>query len=249
MLESKELFTGTADNYRRFRPSYPAPLVDWVLGDLNLKPGLRIVDVGCGTGITSRLFAARKVEVTGVDPNPEMLEAATLDGGAAYVCGDAEALPLDEGTMDGAIAGQSFHWFDFGRAITELNRVLVPQARCAVFWNLRNDALPFMSEYEALLRASCDGYKDLAASSATVQGLREHRQVSELYEARFEHVQRLDWPGFDGRVRSASYVKHGLREPDRFDVALRDLFALYERGGHVHMSYVATVLGFRPLAG
>ena len=248
MLESKELFTGTADNYRRFRPTYPAPLVDWVLDDLNLKPGSRIVDVGCGTGITSRLFAAREVGVTGVDPNAEMLEAATLDGGAAYLRGDAEALPLDDDTMDGGIAGQSFHWFDFGVAITELSRVLVPQARCAVFWNLRNDALPFMGEYEALLRSSCNGYKDLAASSATVQGLRKHRQVSGLSEARFEHVQRLDWPGFDGRVRSASYVKHGLRDPATFGRALHDLFARHEHEGHVHMSYVATVLGFRPLA-
>ena len=82
------------------------------------------MDVGCGTGISSRLFAARGVPVIGVDPNDEMrgrAEAAAsgdshprLAIAPVYRAGRAEATGLADGTAAAVLCAQSFHWFECG---------------------------------------------------------------------------------------------------------------------------------------
>src|SRR5436305_13648679 len=66
-------FSGRADLYARHRPDYPAAARDFLIGRCGLgAPGALLVDVGCGTGISARLFAARGVRVVGVEPNEDM---------------------------------------------------------------------------------------------------------------------------------------------------------------------------------
>src|SRR5262249_9919847 len=72
-------FTGLADLYARHRPNYPAAATDRVMTRCCLGPDTLLVDVGCGTGISSRLFAARGVPVLGIDPNDDMRARAEAD--------------------------------------------------------------------------------------------------------------------------------------------------------------------------
>src|SRR5438132_13665342 len=76
-------FTGLADLYTQSRPTYPLEAVDFVLATCNLGPGSVLVDVGCGTGISSRLFAARGLRVIGIEPNAEMRVRALAEHGPA----------------------------------------------------------------------------------------------------------------------------------------------------------------------
>ena len=69
-------FTGLAETYARYRPGYPSQAVDFITARCALGKGSLLVDVGCGTGISSRLFAARGISVIGIDPNAEMRAAA-----------------------------------------------------------------------------------------------------------------------------------------------------------------------------
>ena len=50
-------FSGLADAYARHRPSYPDEAVRAVIARANLGRASLLVDVGCGTGISARLFA------------------------------------------------------------------------------------------------------------------------------------------------------------------------------------------------
>ena len=59
------LFAGRAYDYAKARPSYPREAIDLVVH--GLKPHAVAIDVGCGTGISTRLLAARGLRVTGVD--------------------------------------------------------------------------------------------------------------------------------------------------------------------------------------
>src|ERR1700761_8478202 len=82
-----EGFGANADRYDRSRPSYPRALVDRVLAG---RPGPRVLDVGCGTGIVARLFQAAGAEVLGVDPDERMAARARalgLAGGGARIEG------------------------------------------------------------------------------------------------------------------------------------------------------------------
>ena len=78
----------------------------------------RLVDVGCGTGIASRLFAARGLNVIGIEPNTDMrcTAAASADHGAepsvTYRDGRAEATGLPAAYADVVLSAQAFHWFE-----------------------------------------------------------------------------------------------------------------------------------------
>ena len=95
-------FTGLANLYAQSRPAYPREAVDFVLATCHFGPGSVLVDVGCGTGISSRLFAARSLHVIGIEPNDEMRARALAEHGPAveYWDGRAESTGLPAASAD-----------------------------------------------------------------------------------------------------------------------------------------------------
>jgi SAM-dependent methyltransferase len=233
--DSKERFSRTVEDYAKYRPSYPPALIDWLVEDFG--KGTRVADIGCGTGISTRLFAARGLDVVGVEPNDAMRRAAeAFGGGPRYVKGQAEATSLPPRSVDLAVAAQAFHWFDVEKTLGELSRILAPEGRCAAFWNVRADT-PFLRDYDALLRRNCKDYHEVPEEEATIARIRAATRVRAPTGAEFPNEQRLDWPGFLGRARSASYVSVGLRDPKAFEKDMRKLFDFHERGGFVEFVY------------
>jgi SAM-dependent methyltransferase len=93
----------------------------------------RMLDVGCGTGALLRKVAERfpRADLTGVDPAPGMVEAATKawrgDRPARFVRAAAEHLPFDGGEFDLVTSTVSFHhWQDQWAGLHEIGRVLAP---------------------------------------------------------------------------------------------------------------------------
>src|SRR5688572_4524778 len=74
--DSRERFTEAAAYYDRYRPSYPSDLVDWLIAKTGLVVPATVADIGCGTGISSRRFAERGFQVTGIEPNHAMRACA-----------------------------------------------------------------------------------------------------------------------------------------------------------------------------
>jgi len=72
-----EGFGADAGRYDRARPAYPAGLADRIIA---ASPGRDVLDVGCGTGISARLFQAAGCRVLGVDPDLRMAELASRGG-------------------------------------------------------------------------------------------------------------------------------------------------------------------------
>jgi SAM-dependent methyltransferase len=103
-----------------------------------LKPpaGATLLDIGCGTGHFSRRFAAAGLRVTGLDPDPAMLDyARRLGGGVSYLLGTGTALPFDDNAYDHVTAVTSLCFIaDPERALRELWRV----SRRAVLLGLLN---------------------------------------------------------------------------------------------------------------
>ncbi len=92
-----------------------------------LRPhaGCSLLDVGCGTGYFSRRFAASGLRVTGIDPDPAMLEFARGQGGdVSYLRGDALELPFADAS------------FDYCAAVTSLCFVSDPARALAGMWRL-----------------------------------------------------------------------------------------------------------------
>ncbi len=234
-----------ASTYARYRPSYPAALVDWVLAEARVRPGDRVADVGCGTGILTRLLAGRDLAVAGVDPNEDMLAEARAAGGPAeYRRGEAGATGLDDASVALVTAAQAFHWFDADQALAEFHRILRPGGHVAAIWNIRGES-PFMAEYQALLRRFSSEYSVIESWEETLARLRVHPGVEAPREHEVPNAQLFDLDGLRGRLWSSSYVRHGVADHEGFDAALRAVFETHARGGVVEFPYRTVALVFR----
>jgi SAM-dependent methyltransferase len=90
------------------------------------KPGVRLLDLACGTGVAAQAAAEAGARVTGVDFSPAMLAAAQrLHPSLDFHAGDAEALPFADASFDAVVANFGIHHVEHPeRAITEARRVL-----------------------------------------------------------------------------------------------------------------------------
>jgi len=219
-IDSRERFSDAADLYDKHRPGYPQELLDWVVTACRLGPSGVVADVGCGTGISTRLFAARGFDVTGLDPNEAMLARARAQGGARYERGEAASTGLASRSVDVVCVAQAFHWFDIDGALQEFMRILKPGGHCAVLWNVRSQETEFMAEYDRLLRTYSREYSLLENPEKTLARLLASPRIRDSTSAVFPHLQRFDREGFWGRVFSSSYVIHGVLDRTRFEQEL-----------------------------
>lgn len=97
-----------------------------IIAELNIKPGAKVLDVGCGTGVLLPFLLKRRSQVVALDFSWEMLKRAKIKGySAAYVQGDAHHLPLRDEIFDWVICNGVFpHFIDKSRALAEIRRVL-----------------------------------------------------------------------------------------------------------------------------
>ena len=114
---------------RLIRPADPTRL----LALLALSPGLRVLDVGGGTGRVTQTLRATGAALTIVDPAAEMLRQALAKGCCRPCQSVAEALPFASASFPRLLAVDSFHHFHQQRqAAAELWRVLAPGGRIVI---------------------------------------------------------------------------------------------------------------------
>lgn len=131
---------------------WAAPMCDAV----RLGPGMKVLDVACGTGVAAR-EALRRVgpsgAVTGLDPNQGMLSVAQRTApGVGWHRGTAEALPFADDSFDAVLCQFGLMFFeDRAEALGEMIRVLRPGGRAAIAVWQGADASPGWSGMIRLL--------------------------------------------------------------------------------------------------
>ncbi|MDP2479598.1 MAG: alpha/beta fold hydrolase [Candidatus Palauibacterales bacterium] len=127
-----------AESYERhFVPAIGRPVASDLIEAADLRPGERVLDVACGTGIVSRLAAERvgpEGSVAGLDPNPAMLavarEAASTAPPIAWHHAPAEEIPLEDESFDVVLCGMGVQFFEDRTAgLRQIRRVLSPGGR------------------------------------------------------------------------------------------------------------------------
>ena len=122
-------FGNVAETYHRVRPPYSQELLDHAQAVLELDAVAHVVDLAAGTGRLTRELARRFAHVIAVEPNDEM-RALISDGDVR--AGAAEAIPVEDVSVDAVFVGEAFHWFDADAAIPEIARVLRPRGGLAI---------------------------------------------------------------------------------------------------------------------
>jgi arsenite methyltransferase len=119
-------------------------IVEQTLSQMELMPGQRVLDLGCGVGWASRIMArmvAPEGQVVGIDISDEMISRARAASrevdNVMFVWGSAQQLPWQENFFDRVLSVESFYYYaDQERALAELFRVTAPKGTLYILINL-----------------------------------------------------------------------------------------------------------------
>jgi SAM-dependent methyltransferase len=155
-------FGAVAPAYAAHRPDYAQAAVRWALEG---APGLRVLDLGAGTGKLTAALVARGADVIAVEPDGAMLRE--LHGALPAVRalpGSAEEIPLPDASVDAVLAGNAMHWFDMDVAGPEIARVLVPDGILAGLWNVIDDRVDWVVGLEQVSGSAAIGSRDMLSN-------------------------------------------------------------------------------------
>ena len=133
---------GFARTYDRFRPRPPDTLLETLLQVAGIQRAALVVDLGSGTGLSTRAWTEHAERVVGIEPNLAMLDeaqAATKAENVEYRLAFAYDTGLDDGRADLVTCSQSFHWMEPEPTLAEAARVL---RRGGVFAAYDYDVVP-----------------------------------------------------------------------------------------------------------
>jgi SAM-dependent methyltransferase len=245
-------FSGLADIYAKNRPGYPEAALDYIIGRCGLNNASCLVDVGCGTGISTRLFAARGIAVIGVEPNDAMRAKAEAEPTASgelrpvYRKGTAESTGLADGFADAVLAAQAFHWFKPEPALQEFHRILRSGGHLALMWNERDEGDEGTAAYGSVMRWSPEAAALEASRADAGRVLLDHPLFVDGTRVAFTYEQEVDEDGFVGRALSASYAPREPAAVSEFVAAMSRVYKRFERAGKVVLRYkTAVYLGQR----
>ncbi|MDQ1446213.1 MAG: hypothetical protein QOI20_2677 [Acidimicrobiaceae bacterium] len=247
--ERRTVFGEAAALYDRRRPTYPPEAVDHILAAAPIG-ATDVIDIGCGTGKASVLFADRGLRVVGVEPDPAMAAvAATAAGRIDVAVTEFEHWDGPPDSADIALAAQSWHWIDPAAALPKLARVLRPNGVLAVMANTPRDG--GLDLHDALDPVYAEFAPELLKESVVtrwpVQNDEQRRTIAEsgLFDLLGDEWHH-DW---EDRLSAQAYAEliqthsdHRMLDPD----ALAGLAAgvgrvIDERGGVITMLYRTTV--------
>jgi ubiquinone/menaquinone biosynthesis C-methylase UbiE len=238
MKDATERFSGRVGAYVKYRQGYPDTLIPLIEEKSHLTRHSVVADVGCGTGLLAECFLRNGYPVFGVEPNQEMRESAEQRlhefAGFRSVAGSAESTGLKTNSIDLVTVGRAFHWFKTMRALAEFSRILKAEGSCAIVWNQRKGS-PFMRDYDSLLHAYCDDYREIRSARDDQRKLLEDLGfcLSTLAHREMSTMKQLQ-----GKILSLS-ITPDPQHP-RFEPMLRsieELFHKHEGGGQVCFEY------------
>jgi len=246
MTAAIERFSNRVANYARYRADYPREIVGYLKKQNALDDDSVVADIGCGTGLSARMFLENGNRVFGVEPNSAMRIAAVeyLKDFPDFkrIDGTSENTNLNDASVDLIIAAQAFHWFEPEATRNEFQRILKPGGHVALMWNERQlDTTPFLVKYESFLLKYATDYSSVRHEN--VDGARLHNFFQADYQsARFDNVQIFDFDGLKGRMFSSSYMPNE-DEPVATEMIdeLKTLFAKYNQDGRINILYDTNV--------
>lgn len=230
---NEEKFTGKADIYDKYRPSYPMELIDWLYKKTEAET---VADIGAGTGKFTACLVPKPWKITAVEPNGDMLEKLRSNVPESEIIqSPAENTHIADNSIDLVTVAQAFHWFDEGRFKAECKRILSANGFVAIVYNNRN-------ENAEIVRENFRANKEFIPDFGGFSGGRHDKIIFDLnvfFDSKFETVcfdnpLWYDEEGFIRRNLSSSYAPNeGTPTFDEYIAVLRKIFARFSLNGRL----------------
>jgi SAM-dependent methyltransferase len=239
-----ESFGSDADRYDRSRPSYPSAMVDVLMS----AGPVDVLDVGCGTGIVSRLLQGRGCRVLGIDVDERMAEVARSRGTEVEVS-PFESWPADGRTFDLVVSGQAWHWVDPVKGAAKAMSVLRPGGRVGVFWNVGGPPDDMKEAVRAVYAEHAPGLDTYSVLLGYVGPGRDEAVIDGLVQAGFADVDThlYSWPHVYTTAEwldvLPTHSDHAALPPDRLRAVLDGIGAAIDSlGGSFVMTYTTRLI-------
>lgn len=123
--DNADRFSGFAEIYENARPKVPRYPVDVICRYLGGAPRL-VVDMGCGTGLSTEVWQSVAEKVIGVEPSDDMRGIAEKrsDEKTGFIKAFSDDTGLEAGCADAVVCSQSFHWMEPQSTLREVDRIL-----------------------------------------------------------------------------------------------------------------------------
>ena len=218
--ENAKRHRGEPRDYDRYRPQIPAAVVRLVSG-LAPSPLERVVDIGCATGLSTRVWVDHAAEVIGMDPNPVSLAFARERGGPRYEARTADDTGLPSASVDLVTVVTAIHWIDGDGLLDEARRILRPNGLLAsisaglpptIGWAIDEATLGVYQGAAAMRRErGVDATIGPPSRDDPFERAREHGFAA-VKRLAMHHEERRDAASILGFMRSLGDVATMLRE-------------------------------------
>ena len=229
---NEKKFTGKAELYKKFRPSYPKELIDYLYAQVGFTVDSTIADIGAGTGILTRLLLERGSTVCAIEPNEDMRNVS-IDDLSKYknfvtIKAAAEDTGLHENTVDFVTVATAFHYFDRQLFKRECKRILRPGGKAVIIWNetdykkdIVRKSTELIDKYRIDDKSAYQQSGNLSEfSDFFLNGIYEQMQFrNEIYENREQFI---------GGVLSAGFAPNEDEHPEKYYDYVKELNDLFD---------------------
>ena len=235
---NENIFSGVADIYDKYRPSYPAQLFTYLCSTLRTNSSTTFADIGSGTGIFSKKLLNICGLVYAIEPNDDMRKIAesnlSFEKHFISVKGTAENTTLPNHCIDCITAAQSFHWFNRKLFKIECQRLLKDNGHVVLIWNCRQQNDEIVQAIDSISRKYCP---DFSGATCGMRGEKIEGDYRDFFLNEYE-IQTFYSPilfnkeSFLGFHQSASYCTNKKHENYiTYMTSLADFFDKYSQNG------------------
>ncbi|WP_179281084.1 class I SAM-dependent methyltransferase [Paenibacillus sp. XY044] len=221
-------FSGYGDTYDRYRPAAPPLVTSLLSGYLQHRPEL-VLDLGCGTGLSTLIWKEHADQVIGIEPNDDMrsvaefkLERLNDSAHVRFISGYSNQLAVGSETADMITCSQSFHWMEPSSTLLEAARVLKPGGIFAAYdcdwpptlhWQVEQAYEEVINRADDIIRKLLSQEKravkrDKEKHLASIQDSGHFRFTKEIV---FHHAENCDAERYFGIAMSQGGVQTVLR--------------------------------------
>lgn len=224
-------FTGRADDYTIGRPDYAESFIDYLYSKQGFSDKSVIADIGSGTGKFSKHLLDRGSFLYCVEPNEDMRNIAIKELSSYEkfnaVNGTAAESLLKCNSVDFVTTAQAFHWFDVELFRKECKRILKPEGKVILIWNVRDRSAEVNSLNYDIYAQYCPRFKGFGGGIK-----KDDERIRRFFNNDYEYVEfdnpiYYDRDRFISRCLSSSYSLKGGE--DRYQEYLEALSELFDK--------------------